>query len=326
MSNDGNPVPGWHPDPYGRHQHRFWDGTAWTGRVADDGNESDDPIPAAPPAPPVGPTPVEPAGSPAPSGPPTGWEPTPSTPAAPPSPRASNGRRWFVMGAAALVTAAIVVALVLVLAGNSSGGPSLGTGAGTFTATVDKGDAKVRTVSMQAGDLITVAWKAQSGDAHVAMAVDRTTGEKLAGKSGLLTDSDLSQSFDTAHSLLSDNNDSAKVFQNTTRLHPYVKVDGFEGIVAGDADAFLTPRSGTFAVIVVGDTKTTVKVRITVKHLSKTGKDLNSSQYDSFTSDLDSSQLDTEFNNQCTSASDLSEGLCASLSDSGDSSDSGFSS
>ncbi len=29
--------PGWHPDPRGRHEHRYWDGTQWTDHVADAG-------------------------------------------------------------------------------------------------------------------------------------------------------------------------------------------------------------------------------------------------------------------------------------------------
>lgn len=37
------PPAGWHPDPMGRHQHRYWDGTAWTAIVADDGVRSQDP-------------------------------------------------------------------------------------------------------------------------------------------------------------------------------------------------------------------------------------------------------------------------------------------
>lgn len=34
----------WHPDPTGRHQQRYWDGTRWTEHVSDDGNTSSDPI------------------------------------------------------------------------------------------------------------------------------------------------------------------------------------------------------------------------------------------------------------------------------------------
>jgi TPR repeat protein len=43
----------WHPDPYGRHQHRYWDGTQWTEHIADDGVAGiDDPTsPQSPVAP-----------------------------------------------------------------------------------------------------------------------------------------------------------------------------------------------------------------------------------------------------------------------------------
>lgn len=39
---------GWYGDPTGRHQYRWWDGSAWTGNVADEGRQSSDPLmPAA---------------------------------------------------------------------------------------------------------------------------------------------------------------------------------------------------------------------------------------------------------------------------------------
>jgi hypothetical protein len=41
--------PGWFPDPTGRHDHRWWDGLAWTGHVADAGVAGLDPLPGAPP-------------------------------------------------------------------------------------------------------------------------------------------------------------------------------------------------------------------------------------------------------------------------------------
>lgn len=37
------PPAGWHPDPTGRHEHRYWDGTAWTAQVSDHGVPSIDP-------------------------------------------------------------------------------------------------------------------------------------------------------------------------------------------------------------------------------------------------------------------------------------------
>lgn len=39
--------PGWFPDPTGRHDHRWWDGAAWTEHVADAGVAGRDPLPAA---------------------------------------------------------------------------------------------------------------------------------------------------------------------------------------------------------------------------------------------------------------------------------------
>ncbi len=35
--------PGWHPDPSGRHEYRYWDGYTWTAGVSDQGIESIDP-------------------------------------------------------------------------------------------------------------------------------------------------------------------------------------------------------------------------------------------------------------------------------------------
>jgi len=35
---------GWHPDPTGRHQQRYWDGQTWTDAVVDGGQQSNDPF------------------------------------------------------------------------------------------------------------------------------------------------------------------------------------------------------------------------------------------------------------------------------------------
>jgi len=34
------PLPSWHPDPFGRHQLRYWDGSVWTPHVVDNGVQS----------------------------------------------------------------------------------------------------------------------------------------------------------------------------------------------------------------------------------------------------------------------------------------------
>lgn len=33
---------GWHPDPTGRHEFRYWDGRGWSDRVSDRGHEAVD--------------------------------------------------------------------------------------------------------------------------------------------------------------------------------------------------------------------------------------------------------------------------------------------
>lgn len=39
---------GWHPDPGGQYQYRYWDGAQWTDHVATDGVQMSAPLPAAP--------------------------------------------------------------------------------------------------------------------------------------------------------------------------------------------------------------------------------------------------------------------------------------
>ena len=39
-------MPGWYPDPYGRHRHRYWSGVRWSRHVDDDGHRAEDPLEA----------------------------------------------------------------------------------------------------------------------------------------------------------------------------------------------------------------------------------------------------------------------------------------
>ncbi len=48
-ANTPAPAPDWYPDPMGRHEYRYWDGTAWTDHVASHGRQSTDPITSQPP-------------------------------------------------------------------------------------------------------------------------------------------------------------------------------------------------------------------------------------------------------------------------------------
>ncbi|MGH2703948.1 MAG: CPBP family glutamic-type intramembrane protease [Actinomycetota bacterium] len=54
------PAPGWYPDPGGRHEDRYWDGSAWTLGISDRGVVAEDPLPLPDQArPPPGPRPPE---------------------------------------------------------------------------------------------------------------------------------------------------------------------------------------------------------------------------------------------------------------------------
>lgn len=50
----------WYPDPAGRHQYRYWDGTAWTAHASDNGVVATDPLDTALPPPPPAPVPPPP--------------------------------------------------------------------------------------------------------------------------------------------------------------------------------------------------------------------------------------------------------------------------
>jgi uncharacterized protein YxjI len=46
--------PDWYPDPSGRHEHRYWDGSQWTDHVASHGRQGSDPEKSSLPPPTVG--------------------------------------------------------------------------------------------------------------------------------------------------------------------------------------------------------------------------------------------------------------------------------
>lgn len=54
MSDSGEHAPDWYPDPFGRHEHRYWDGTRWTEHVSSHGRQSVDPPGGEAPIPTVG--------------------------------------------------------------------------------------------------------------------------------------------------------------------------------------------------------------------------------------------------------------------------------
>ena len=44
MTEAQTPAASWYPDPGGKHEHRYWDGSQWTDNVADHGRQAVDPL------------------------------------------------------------------------------------------------------------------------------------------------------------------------------------------------------------------------------------------------------------------------------------------
>ncbi|HEY8525736.1 MAG TPA: DUF2510 domain-containing protein [Acidimicrobiales bacterium] len=116
--------PGWLPDPMGRHEFRWWDGSAWTDIVADHGVETIDRLDAHQPAAPV----VGQQPQPHPQlQPPAGAVPStpgsvPASAPAPSSPDSSSGRQVaLVAGLAALALIVVGAVAVAVNRGGSDG-------------------------------------------------------------------------------------------------------------------------------------------------------------------------------------------------------------
>lgn len=172
-------VPAWLPDPTDRHEFRWFDGTAFTDRVADGGVPSIDPGPRVdlPPTPPTAPpTASWPAFTTAPGAPTTTY---PAPVAAPPAPTKRK------VPVPALLAAAGVLLLVgggaVVLLDRTGGGG----GSGTFDATIDDDhQVVVHDISLSAGEAVLVTVR---------------PGDDLDAVIGLLVDDDVADELDDAY-------------------------------------------------------------------------------------------------------------------------------
>lgn len=148
---------GWQPDPTGRHEHRYWDGSTWTDNVSDAGVASTDAYeaaavadaaPAAPSEPSPPPPPVEPTTAgwaepttamPVAGAEPTATWPTPPAPPAPPGyappppggpiepPGSGGSKKGLLIGGGILAVIAIIVAVLLLGGGDDKDGESVTT-------------------------------------------------------------------------------------------------------------------------------------------------------------------------------------------------------
>jgi len=186
----GTPEAGWHPDPHGRHEYRYWDGSAWTDQVSDGGVQATDPPgepeataaeePVAAEEPPavVPPTVAADATAPMPvvDGPPMAGAPAgppPAEAAVAAAPPGGSGSKLSVglLAIVALVAAAIVAVLVIFV----FGGDDDSSGAGEFSGTIDEDNPFiVRTLELDAGQPFRVIVEPDDDlDARLTLAVGR---------------------------------------------------------------------------------------------------------------------------------------------------------
>jgi hypothetical protein len=135
----------WHPDPSGRHDHRYWDGTQWTDHVADAGVASNDPVAPAETASPDAPTAITPV-----TADDTDTYPTAAAapPYAPPLPVATGGdgpgtrtrTRALVIGGAILAAVALAVFAIIALGGDDDEPTAPLADESTSTTLEDEGD------------------------------------------------------------------------------------------------------------------------------------------------------------------------------------------
>jgi hypothetical protein len=148
-------VGAWHHDPTGRHEHRYWDGTAWTADVSDAGVASVDPMGSPGPAfaPATSAVPAWPgAGAPTAATPPSTQPPPPGAAPAP----ASGGSRRTPMLIGAGVIAVIVIVIAALSLGGGGGGGGGPKGVGTTKGNIDAGKVFVHRVSVPENSVLLI--------------------------------------------------------------------------------------------------------------------------------------------------------------------------
>ncbi|MEY2589979.1 MAG: hypothetical protein QOJ67_1963 [Acidimicrobiaceae bacterium] len=189
-STPGSGPAGWQQDPSGRHEYRYWDGSAWTDNVSDSGATSVDPLAPAgapdavpatqsmPTSPPTAPISMpEPVATPGPAGP------TFTPPSGPPPASASSGggggsKTPLIIGAVVVVALAIAGFLVF------AGGSDASNGAGTFTVDVPKNGNIAHKVSLKDNEflLVTATPQDKKMDVVLGLALDvKSAGAKAIG-------------------------------------------------------------------------------------------------------------------------------------------------
>jgi actin-like ATPase involved in cell morphogenesis len=147
---------GWQTDPSGRHEHRYWDGSAWTDSVSDAGVASTDPMPPA----------------------------MPPTSAAPARLSSGGGRRSRLPVIAAVVVVALLLGGFLVTRSGGGGGGG-GSGLGTIKGHVNENGVFIHHVKVPKDSVLLVkAIPEGNFDSILSVAADFPTIEKYKNNFG----------------------------------------------------------------------------------------------------------------------------------------------
>jgi hypothetical protein len=313
-------APGWHPDPSGRHQHRFWDGTTWTDQVADNGVTGVDPLPAAPAQPTGAGVPsVPPVGGQAGGGTPGGWGAGASTAPTPPPSGGGGGKSRTPLYIGIAVVVAVIVAGVFLITKGGGGGGAAGHGAGDFTYKVGPDKVTYHTVKLQAGQ--SVAFQVDNAEKiHAAVGIDRNDLNtylegKLAESSETMSGYE-SDSNEALGEFLSDIDEQSDVTGDLSDASDFVSAPNFDGIVLytlnyneyGDSSRYVSgsitaPNDAELAILLIAPKETTVHLKVRVSEDPK----LKDSEVDSDSIDkLYSEDFYSDF--ESTVSDDFSEG------------------
>jgi len=252
----GDQARGWYADPAGRFQYRFWDGTAWTGRVASQGVEHVD-----------APVSVN----------------RPSRPAGPPS------RRWPIVVALTVLVGALVATSLFVLGPKRRhseqadrattttrptttttapailAGAVFAPGSGAFTTDLGRGSFQVRELHLLAGQTAVIGWHVRTGAAEVRVGIASATVDQLSDRQYVGT-AQRATAVQDAESLLVDLPSLTGSGSSLTVNSPTITIGTFVGVVLGPPDTLVAPVEGDYAVIVAGTLdKTAVDFSIAVR-------------------------------------------------------------
>ncbi|MGI9602010.1 MAG: DUF2510 domain-containing protein [Acidimicrobiales bacterium] len=257
----GGTEAGWHNDPMGRHESRYWNGTEWTEHVSNAGVQGVDPIePAVPaqtaehPATPTQPAPTDPtqpivpvAGADA--GQPVAGEPLPQY--ANTGAQKSGGFPVVPVVIGLVVAAVVIGGLIFAIGGGDDGGDDFG----ESVATLEDENPVVRyDLSLDAGEGVRFRAEPKSGDLDpvFVMAVGEDTANDLfsdlVAEDFFFEDADFDEFFTDVVDDALDDYDTDDTGIDRGQLY---EIDNFDDNGSGgvEAHSFVAPGSATYSLL-----------------------------------------------------------------------------